>query len=190
MKLWKYIWDVFYNIGLNMLYSCTKPIQPLTARAIKLLMHIVLTHPTAARFTFTGAQTQRGCTGPWPGSSPRNCFHCAGSTQGTLLISAGFSYMAISEMLPAMDFRTSRVNRLNHAKGIMKQAAHGGPGCSRATETQDSSGLFQQLQAEGIPCLRAPGGLQIPDQKWGRQWQILHFNALKSGRIYFAWKYT
>lgn len=34
-----------YNVRLNMLYSCTKAIQPLTVQAIKLLMRIVLTHP-------------------------------------------------------------------------------------------------------------------------------------------------
>lgn len=99
---------------LDMLYSCTKAIQPLTMQVIKLLMHTGPSPPRPPRLCLHwSANPARLLWAP-----PRHCHHCAGTactTQGVLLISAGSGQAGISKMLLGL-LRPSCVNGLQHAR--------------------------------------------------------------------------
>lgn len=111
----------------------------------------------AVRFAFISTQTQQGRTELQlqPSFDPRNCYHCAGSTHYTRS-TTDFSRIQLRggfQDASGPDLRPLRVNGLYHGKGILWQAAHGGPGCGGAVETQGSSAFCQQLRAKGISCL-------------------------------------
>lgn len=145
MKLWKRIGDVFYNTRLNMLYSCTKAIQPLRAQAIKPATRTALTYPNCSGLPVSQRATPKR-------------MHQAGATKG--------------------------LNRANPSCGSLPVEDHGVVKLWRPEVAQHS------LSSLGQEEFHALGGLQTLAQQRGRQWQILHLDALKAGRVYFAQKYT
>lgn len=175
---------------LYMLYSCTKAIQPLTIQAIKLVMRTVPTHPDCRVLCLHRRANPARMRRATPRLPPKALLSLSGSLHYTRS-AADFSRIQLGR-----DFQDAPgpPQALLCVRGlhshVSPSSAHGGPAWGGAVEVQDNSVPFQQLWAEEISCLWGPRGLQTPGQQQRRQWQILHFNALKGGRIQSVWKYT